>query len=530
MRSTYNYRERQVKPKRRWPIKLALALVLLAGLGLLAYKLFGPTPVEQAVASLNFNQTVTAGEQQIIKDAVTAQEKTFSDSLDVSVTTSLEAGDSAHLMNVYLPVTNVYAVRQSVSSQELARLTLYVHPETDAVVRTALAEAVGVDESKLTDLNGEPADIADDAVLFMPVNRLSSAVKLLALNDAYYLDSFNKGGVFRQAVFEGSAKAEADDLQLNDPAGTDDVLTVNSTGVTALTRMMMRKLSSVSGPEYFSAKIGEFLAAADITHVSNEVSFKENCQWSAALFCSPPEFIETLKASGVDLVELTGNHNNDVGSDYNTQTIELYHSLGWQTVGGGLNNEEAAKPASFDQKGTKLIFLGYNYPDSPNGRAISGPTSAGANKWDIDQIKSDIETAKQQADFVFVHIQFWECYAYPEGYLEFPECDGPIPNQEPVFKQVADLGADMVVGSSAHQPQTYEVYNGTPIYYGLGNLYFDQDRWPGTERGIILTHYFKEGQLLQTKLTPTVYDSDYQTRKMTAEESAYLLNRLKQAR
>ena len=88
----------------------------------------------------------------------------------------------------------------------------------------------------------------------------------------------------------------------------------------------------------------------------------------------------------------------------------------------------------------------------------------------------------------------------------------------------------MVVGTSAHQPQTYEIYNGSPIYYGLGNLYFDQDRWPGTERGIILTHYFLAGKLLQTKLTPTVYDGDYQTRTMTSEEASYLLGRLKAAR
>ena len=93
-----------------------------------------------------------------------------------------------------------------------------------------------------------------------------------------------------------------------------------------------------------------------------------------------------------------------------------------------------------------------------------------------------------------------------------------------------DLGADMVVGSSAHQPQTYELYNGKPIYYGLGNLYFDQTQWPGTERGIILTHYFAGGKLLQTKLAPTVFDADLQTRLMTNDQSLTLLERLRVAR
>ena len=127
-------------------------------------------------------------------------------------------------------------------------------------------------------------------------------------------------------------------------------------------------------------------------------------------------------------------------------------------------------------------------------------------------------------------MQYWECYAYPDGYIEFPECDIPIGEQEAVFKQIADLGADMVVGTQAHQPQTYEIYNGKPIYYGLGNLYFDQTSWPGTERGIILTHYFAKGELLQTKLSPTIYGDALQTELASETQAEYLLNRLENAR
>jgi poly-gamma-glutamate capsule biosynthesis protein CapA/YwtB (metallophosphatase superfamily) len=142
----------------------------------------------------------------------------------------------------------------------------------------------------------------------------------------------------------------------------------------------------------------------------------------------------------------------------------------------------------------------------------------------------DIEAARQTSQFVIVNIQYAECQAYPAGYVEFPLCDGTIGGQEEAFRQMIDFGADMVVGSSAHQPQTYELYEGKPIYYGLGNLYFDQTQWPGTERGIILTHYFAGGKLLQTKLSPTEYDKDFQTRLMDIETAVYLLERLNDAR
>ncbi len=240
--------------------------------------------------------------------------------------------------------------------------------------------------------------------------------------------------------------------------------------------------------------------------------------------------IDALKASGVDLVELTGNHNNDTGSTYNTQTINLYHKLGWKTVGGGLNAAEAAKFYVADLKGSKVAFLAYNYADSPNSGAIAVGSTAGANSFDFGKIESDVASAKQQADFVIVDVQFWECYAYPDGFVEFPECDLPIGQQTSVFRQIADLGADMVIGTQAHQPQTYEMYKGKPIYYGLGNLYFEQTQWPGTERGIILTHYFSGGKLVQTKLTPTVYGKEFQTHPMTNKEALYLLGRLQTAR
>ena len=84
----------------------------------------------------------------------------------------------------------------------------------------------------------------------------------------------------------------------------------------------------------------------------------------------------------------------------------------------------------------------------------------------------------------------------------------------------------MVVGTSAHQPQTFELYGDGVIYYGLGNLFFDQVWWPGTTRSLILSHYFYKGKHLQTKVVPTVYDSAMQTKLMDEETTKWFLERL----
>lgn len=516
-------------PRSRAPLYVAGILLLIVG-GFLAYKFLIPTPVEKAVNNLRFDASVTEAEQHAIKNAIEEQKTTYKGDITVSVETVLELDKPKHMLSIFVPVTNFNASRQQVEKDELKSLDIYINADLSENEHQAFAEALGLNKDHIPLRLDSLETIPDDLVTFIPYGQLRSDVKLLTFDGSYFLDNFTKGAVFRQVVFSGEDSAALNSLALYTPDSKENIMTVRQTGVTALTRLMMTRLRTVGTPLYFSEKIGSYLAAADITHVSNEVSFKQGCSYHNALFCSPPEMIETLKASGVDVVELTGNHNNDVGAVYNTESIELYHSLGWKTFGGGLNTEEAAKPALFEQKGTKLAMLGYNYPDSPNGGAIAGADKAGANSFDFGRIESDIKAAHDAGNFVIVDVQFWECYAYPDGYVEFPECDRPIPNQTEVFRKIIDLGADIMVGSSAHQPQTYEIYKGKPIYYGLGNLYFDQDRWPGTERGIILTHYLREGRLLQTKLDLTEYDSNYQTDFMSNDKAVRILDRLKTAR
>ena len=238
-------------------------------------------------------------------------------------------------------------------------------------------------------------------------------------------------------------------------------------------------------------------------------------------------------AIGTDIVELTGNHNVDVGKAAAIDTLKLYHENNLQTFGGGENAEDAKKPLEISQKDTHITWLGFNLSTTKAGAGGATDTLPGANLYDEETAKAQIAAAKANNDFVIVDVQYYECYCYPDGFVEHEICDLPInsgesdwPSQEEFFKHLIDLGADMVVGTQAHQPQTFELYNDKPIYYGLGNLFFDQTYWPGTERSLILTHYFYHGRLLQTVVTPTVYDESLQTTPMSKEDATAFLSRL----
>ena len=310
----------------------------------------------------------------------------------------------------------------------------------------------------------------------------------------------------------------------------DTVLSINQTGVTALSRGMQAYLKKNGGDgSFFAEKIADFLSKTDFTHISNEVSFSDNCSSSSGsvVLCSPWNMYPAITAIGTDIVELTGNHNNDWSPSANLDTLKKYKEDELLTFGGGEDEETAKIPLELSEKDTHITWIGVNKSTSTkaNGQGASGD-KPGANIYDEATTKAQIAAAKEKGNFVLVDVQFAECYSYPAEGTEMPSCDAPIAGQKAFFRELIDMGADMVVGTQAHQPQTYEIYEGKPIYYGLGNLFFDQTYWPGTTRGIILTHYFYKGKLLQTRLSPTKYGNTYQTALMDEENADAFLARL----
>ncbi len=52
-------------------------------------------------------------------------------------------------------------------------------------------------------------------------------------------------------------------------------------------------------------------------------------------------------------------------------------------------------------------------------------------------------------------------------------CAIPLPEWRDRYKELIDLGADAVIGGHPHVPQGWEVYKDKPIFYSLGNFFFD---------------------------------------------------------
>ena len=445
----------------------------------------------------------------------------------------------------YVPVGHMYWIKGESSLEDIKKnKKIYISSDEYELGKIFLKEILGegVEIVKTDDLLSKLKD-SEEYIGVVSVENLSKGFKVLELDNKYCLtDSegcFSLGYVLEEknnsdfvshiiSVNIGFKYGESKSIEKG------SIAKINMSGVVAIARDLARKIDSISDNAYPARDLGGFLADADLTHISNEVSFVDGCKgYTGMVFCSKPVYVETLKASGVDIVELTGNHNNDYGAKNNKSTIEKYIELGWDYFGGGLNKEDASKILYKDVKGNKLAFMGYNWYNTMYGSyALAGESSAGANSYSVEKLERDIKVAKEKGALVIVTFQFQECYSYPSSDVIYPICYKPLnsPDQKKVFRQAIDLGADIVVGTQAHQPQTYELYKEGIIFYGLGNLYFDQDEWIGTRQGIILSLFVQDSNLVQVKITPTIMDSNLIPRVAEKADSNLLLNLLKSAR
>jgi len=509
---------------------------------------FGPKEyVIYDTYTLSFDESMPSGYVQVVTENLDKLEfngkKRFEikeGSADINLSRDVEEGGEEIFSKDLIPVGHMYSLVNEINVDTLSNYNLFV---LDSMDKEFLENDYGEESLVLETYDELVAKLKEDDnnIGLVSFDTLDYRVKVLEVGDAYYLED-REGAI--SISFYANVDDKVDDFILsvftrNIGVGgqswdQDKLAKINMGGVVAIARALALKMDTLGDYEYPAREIGPFLADADLTHVSNEVSFVPGCDvYSGLRFCSKPEYIKVLEKSGVDIVELTGNHNNDFGSEYSADTIKVYKDVGMRYFGGGLNKEDASKILYEEVNGSKIAFVGYNYYDTiyPS-LALAGEERSGANSYSEEKLRGDIQEAKELSDVVIVTFQFQECYSYPPSDVIYPICYKPLsnPDQRAVFRQAVDFGADIVVGTQAHQPQTYELYGEGVIFYGLGNLFFDQGIWIGTRQGLVLSHYVYEGKLLQSKLTPIYMEKDLMPRLATEEQGDLLLELLKDAR
>lgn len=280
-------------------------------------------------------------------------------------------------------------------------------------------------------------------------------------------------------------------LWKNDKKGHFDyakqITSYNHTGVTALTRQTGVTLD-IKGIDFYLANILSYFRYPEITHVSNEVSMIDTCTYGTMKlkFATKSKHFEVLKRLNVNIVELTGNHNLDVGKESYLSTLKWYKDNGIQYFGGGGTPSEANSPLILELKdNSRIAWVGFNQM-CPLGECADN--KPGANRYQDLKAKMLIDSLKNQlkVSSVIACVQFGETDSY-----------SPTETQNIICKKLIDYGVDVIIGSQAHQAQEIALYKGKMIFYGLGNFLFDQIHRIGVRQAFFLECYFYKGKIIQ---------------------------------
>ncbi len=288
----------------------------------------------------------------------------------------------------------------------------------------------------------------------------------------------------------------------------EEVLTILAmTGVTAITRATAQLMEN-KGITYPAQDIKPWFEDADFVHVSDEVSFKPDCPvegGGSMSFCSDDRYVALLEEINVNIVELTGNHLADKGSEWINHTLEMFRERGWQWFGGGENLAEAIRPLKIEVGPNRIAFLGCN-PIGP-AYGLAAVDRPGSAPCDYARMEEEVRALRAEGYLPIVTLQYLETYEY-----------FPTPNQIYDFRRFAQAGAVIVHGSQAHQAQTFEFNGAGFIHYGPGNFFFDQMWSLGTRQMFIVRYTFYAGQLLSIDLRTALLEEYGRPRPMTGDE------------
>lgn len=251
------------------------------------------------------------------------------------------------------------------------------------------------------------------------------------------------------------------------------------------------------------------LSAADLTIVNLESSIGPGGEPEPKRFTfqAPPAALTALAAAGVDVASLANNHAADFGlggleSSLAAAEDARHADPPLDVVGIGRNADDALTPATFEINGTTVAVFAASAADDdptadPTGQWAATAERAGtADALDPSALGDAI--AADTSDVVVVYLHWG---------VQGESC--PSPEQEELADNLADAGADIIVGSHAHRLQGAGLLDSAYVAYGLGNfVWYTQASEATTTTGVLTLTVDPEEGVIDEQWAPARIGDD----------------------
>jgi hypothetical protein len=168
---------------------------------------------------------------------------------------------------------------------------------------------------------------------------------------------------------------------------------------------------------------------------------------------------QLIKESGFNVINLANNHIYDYGHESLKKTLHTFKDQ--ITVGAGLDFHSAYQLKIKEFKDFSIGFL--SFCESEFGALIDWNCNRGGYAWVNHALVDNlIEQAKNKVSILIIQV-----------HAGVEEIKIPLPEWRERYRKLILAGADAVIAHHPHVPQGWELYREKPIFYSLGNFYFD---------------------------------------------------------
>lgn len=210
------------------------------------------------------------------------------------------------------------------------------------------------------------------------------------------------------------------------------------------------------------------MRSADIMMLNNEFPYSdrgEPLEDKQFTFRAKPSTVSYLHDLGVDIVSLANNHAYDYGETAFLDTLATLEDAGVVYVGAGRNLQEARRPVCYIINNIKIAIISATQIERLDNPDTKGATDSSAGVfrcWNGNNLLETVREARENNDFVIVYLHW--------GTENVEELDWV---QEKQASEVAEAGADLIIGAHPHCLQPIDIVKGVPVVYSLGNFWFN---------------------------------------------------------